>query len=34
MAKNFGRQGAELLVRIAVLNGFNTLGIPITKPLG
>jgi hypothetical protein len=30
MAKDFDRQVAELQVRIAVLNGYTTLGIPVT----
>jgi len=34
MAKDFDRQVAELQVRIAVLNGFTALGIPVTKPVG
>jgi len=31
MARDFDRQVAELQVRIAVLNGYTALGIPITK---
>ena len=31
MAKDFDCQVAELQVRIAVLNGYTALGLPITK---
>lgn len=34
MARDFSRQVAELQVRIAVLNGYTALGIPITEPVG
>ena len=34
MARDFERQVAELQVRIAVLNGYTALGIPITVPAG
>lgn len=34
MAKDFDPQVAELQVRIAVLNGYTALGIPVTKPVG
>lgn len=34
MARDFERQVAELQVRIAVLNGYTALGIPITQPAG
>ena len=34
MARDFERQVAELQVRIAVLNGYTALGIPITEPTG
>lgn len=30
MAREFDRQVAEIQVRIAVLNGFTVLGIPVT----
>ena len=30
MARDFNRQVAEIQVRIAVLNGYTALGIPIT----
>ena len=33
-ARDFDRQTAELLVRIAILNHFTALGIPITQPVG
>ena len=33
-AREFGRQVAELRIRIAVLNGFTALGIPITEAGG
>jgi len=33
MARDFDRQVAELQVRIAVLNRYTALGIPITKPV-
>ena len=34
MARNFDRQTAELQVRIAILNRFTALGIPVTQPVG
>ena len=34
MARNFDRQVAEFQVRVAVLNGFTALGIPVTKLAG
>ena len=34
MARDFDRQIAELQVRIAVLNGYTALGIPITVAVG
>ncbi|QFT64396.1 hypothetical protein FIU91_15765 [Roseivivax sp. THAF30] len=34
MARDFDRRVAELHVRIAVLNGFTALGIPITEAVG
>ena len=34
VARDFDRQIAELLVRIAILNHFTALGIPITQPVG
>ena len=34
MARDFDRQVAELQVRIAVLNGFTALGIPVTEAVG
>lgn len=34
MARDFDRQVAELLIRIAVLNRYTALGIPITEPVG
>ena len=30
----FDRQTAELHIRIAILNQFTALGIPITQPVG
>ena len=33
-ARDFDRQTAELQVRIAVLNRFTALGIPVTQPVG
>lgn len=33
MARDFDRQVAELQVRIAVLNGYTALGIPVTEPV-
>jgi hypothetical protein len=34
MARDFDRQVAELQVRVAVLNGYTALGIPVTKVAG
>jgi DNA repair photolyase len=34
MARDFDRQVAELQVRIAVLNRYTALGIPVTVPVG
>ena len=34
MARDFDRQVAELQVRIAVLNGYTALGIPVTEARG
>jgi len=34
MARDFDRQVTELQVRIAVLNGYTALGIPVTEPVG
>ena len=34
MARDFDRQVAEFQVRVAVLNGFTALGIPVTKVMG
>ncbi len=34
MARDFDRQVAEVQVRIAVMNGYTALGIPVTKPEG
>jgi hypothetical protein len=34
MAKDFERQVAEIQIRIAVLNRYTALGIPITEPVG
>jgi len=34
MARYFDRQMAEVQVRIAALNGYTALGIPITKTVG
>ena len=34
MARDFDRQVAEFQVRVAVLNGFTALGIPVTKTVG
>jgi hypothetical protein len=31
MSRDFDRQVAEVQVRIAVLNGYAALGIPVTK---
>ena len=34
MARDFDRQTAELQVRIAILNRYTALGIPVTRPIG
>lgn len=34
MARDFERQVAEIQIRIAVLNRYTALGIPITEPVG
>jgi hypothetical protein len=34
MARDFYRQVAEIHVRIAVLNRYTALGIPVTEPVG
>ena len=34
MARDFDRQVAELQVRIAILNGYIALGIPVTEAVG
>lgn len=34
MSQDFDRQTAELQVRIAILNRFTALGIPVTQPVG
>ena len=34
MARDFDRQVAELQIRIAVLNGYTALGIPVTEVVG
>ena len=34
MARDFNRQFAEVQVRIAILNGYTALGIPVTKAVG
>ena len=33
LARDFDRQTAELQVRIAILNRFTALGIPVTRPV-
>ena len=33
-ARDFDRQVAELQIRVAVLNGFTALGIPVTEVVG
>ena len=33
-ARDFDRQGAAFQVRVAVLNGFSALGIPVTEIVG
>ena len=34
MARDFDRQVAEIQIRIAVLNRYTALGIPVTEPVG
>ena len=34
MARDFGRQVAEVQARVAILNGYTALGIPVTKAMG
>ena len=34
MARDFDRQVAEVQVRIAIMNGYTALGIPVTKAVG
>jgi len=34
MSRDFDRQVAEFQVRVAVLNGFTALGIPVTEGVG
>ncbi len=34
MARDFDRQVAEIQVRIAILNGYTALGIPVTETVG
>lgn len=34
IARDFDRQVAEFQVRVAVLNGYTALGIPVTKVAG
>ncbi|NEK25083.1 IS5/IS1182 family transposase, partial [Sulfitobacter sp. JBTF-M27] len=34
MARDFDRQVAEIQIRIAVLNRYTALGIPVTEPAG
>ena len=34
MARDFDRQVAEVQVRIAILNGYTALCIPVTKAVG
>jgi hypothetical protein len=34
MARDFNRRVAEVQVRIAILNGYTALGIPVTKAVG
>ena len=32
-ARDFDRQLAEFQIRVAVMNGFTALGIPVTEPV-
>lgn len=34
MARDFDRQVAEIQLRVAVLNRYTALGIPVTEPVG
>jgi hypothetical protein len=34
VARDFERQVGEIQIRIAVLNRYTALGIPVTKPVG
>ena len=34
LSRDFDRQTAELQARIAILNRFTALGIPVTQPVG
>ncbi len=34
MARDFDRQVAEVQIRIAVMNGYTALGIPLTETVG
>ena len=34
MARDFDRQVAEFQIRVAVLNGFTAIGIPVTEAMG
>ena len=34
LSRDFDRQVAEVQVRIAILNGYTALGIPITRAVG
>jgi hypothetical protein len=34
MARDFNRRVAEVQVRIAIMNGYTALGIPVTKAVG
>jgi len=34
MARDFDRQVAEIQNRIAILNGYTALGIPVTEVMG
>jgi hypothetical protein len=34
MARDFDRQVAEVQIRVAVMNGYTALGIPVTEIVG
>ncbi|PIL17130.1 transposase ISSpo9 [Puniceibacterium antarcticum] len=34
MARDFDRQVAQVQARVAILNGYTALGIPVTKAVG